>query len=495
MKEVFTPFKVGLVVLGATAAFLYMFGQVREGIGDDPSGYRVYSILDDVSGLVEKSRVVIAGINVGQIDHIELAGERAKVWMRVNTPLKTDARLAKKQASLLGEYYLQLTPGAVGALLKDGDEIKIVVVDVAPADLVNELKTITENVREITSSVRSVISGKDGEQKLTSILDNINASVSEINRAVGENGPKIDVVVDNVVQVTGEAQRFSHQFALDAQTILADVRAVTTEVRSIVGKNGGSVEEGFEGVKGAVSRLQHAMDKLEGTLDRTQSIATKIDEGQGTLGRLVNDDKLINDVTELVDESGRFVKKMTRLQTIIALRSEYYLGASAVKNYFSLKLQPKPDKYYLFQLIDDPRGRTTFRETVTSTTETGRDPLIREQNTVTEDRFRLSLQFAKRFFFATGRIGIIENTGGLGLDLHLLNDDLELSADIFAFDENINPHVKFWGLYTFFTHLYVAMGIDDIWNDQESDFFVGAGITFNDEDLKTILTTAPSPGL
>lgn len=495
MKEFLTPFKVGIVVLIGVVAFIYMVGQVREGIGDDPSGYRVYCVFDDVSGLVEKSRVVIAGINIGQIDKIELDGERARVWVKVNTPLKSDATVAKKQASLLGEYYLALTPGVKGTPLKEGDEIKRILTDVAPADLVNELKVIAENVREITGSVRAVISSKDGEQKLAQILDNINGSVAEVNRMMGANGPKVDRIVDNVSDVSEQAAGITSDFRRDAKAVMADVKAVTTEIRGIVGKNSGNVEEGFASVKGAVARLQSAMDKLDGTLDRTQSIATKIDNGQGTIGRLVNDDKLINGLTDVVDESSRFIKKITRLQTIVALRSEYYLGETAVKNYFSLKLQPKPDKYYMLQLIDDPRGRSMYRETVTNTTDSTKNPVIREQQTITEDRFRFSLEYAKRFYFVTGRIGIIENTGGLGLDVHLLDDDLELSADIFSFDDNVNPRVKMWGLYTFFTHLYVAAGIDDVWNADQTDFFVGAGISFDDEDLKALLTTTGAPSL
>ena len=495
MKEVLTPLKVGVVVLVALGIFVYMFGQVREGIGNDPSGYRVYCTFDDATGLVTKSRVVIAGINVGQIDGIELVGERARVWLLVNTPLRSDATVAKKQASLLGEYYLQLTPGIKGTPLKDGDEIKHVISDIAPADLVNELKTIAENVREITGSVRAVISGKDGEQKLEQILDNINSSVAEINRTVAANGPKVDTIVDNVAQVSGDAGQITAEFRRDAREVMTDVKAVTSEIRALVGKNTGNVEEGFSSIKGAVKRLETAMDKLDGTLDRTQSIATKIDNGQGTIGRLVNDDKFIDSLTDVVEESGRFVKKITRLQTIVALRSEYYLGETAVKNYFTLKFQPKPDKYYMLQLIDDPRGKTTYRETVTTSTDSTQDPVVREQQSITENRFRFSLELGKRFYFVTGRIGIIENTGGVGIDFHLLGDDLELSADLFSFDADVNPRLKAWGVYTFFTHLYVAAGIDDVWNDENTDFFIGAGITFNDEDLKAMLTTAPVPSL
>ena len=500
MKEIFTPFKVGLVVIGSLVAFIWMFGRVKEGIDEDESGYRVFAVFNDVGGLADKSRVTIAGINVGQIDHIELAGDKARVWIRVNIPLRSDARVAKRQASLLGEYFLQLTPGYVGEPLTEGSEIEHVDYDTSPADLMNGMEQIVANVNEITHSLKTVISGQEGEQKISEILKNIEATTAEVNRAVQANSPKVDEVVENVVQVTEEARRFTAEFRQSARTILADARAVaadarvvTSSVREMVGANQDNVKQGVAGVQGAVNRLQSALDKLDDTLDSTRSIARKIDEGKGSMGKLVNDDRLIENVNQLVEESGQFVKRITRLQTVVAMRSEYYLGQTAVKNYLEIRLVPKPDKYYAITLVDDPRGRTMFRERVVNSSDSSVDPVVREQETITEDRFRLSLQFAKRFYFATGRIGIIENTGGLGLDLSLFDDHLELSSDIFAFDENVNPRQRIWGTYTFFTHLYVAAGIDEIWNEELSDFFIGAGLRFDDDDLKAILTTAPTP--
>ena len=495
MKEIVTPFKVGVVVLASLAAFIWMFGQIREGIEDDKSGYRVYAIFTDVGGLAEKSRVTIAGINIGQIDKIELVGDKAKVWLRVKTPLRTDARIAKRQASLLGEYFLQLTPGYTGDVLKDGDEIKFIDYDTAPAALINDLKGIAQNVVEITESLKRVLAGEKGEQKLIGILENFEAVAQDIRRTIGQNSAKFDVVVDNVVAITGEARGFTGEFRRDAKLILRDARSVVATVRSIVGENTANVQQGFEGIKGAVSRLHTALEKLDSALTSAGSIARKIDEGDGTIGQLVNDGRLATNVNALVEESGSFVRRITRLQTIVAMRSDYYSGRGTVRNAFELRLQPKPDKYYSLSLVDDPRGRTRFRETVTNSSNSDNDPVVREQETVTEDRFRLSLQFAKRFLFLTGRIGIIENSGGLGLDFYLLKDALEVSTDIFAFDANVNPRQRFWATYNFFSHLYIAAGIDEAWNRELRDVFVGLGLRFNDDDLKAILTTAPTPSL
>ncbi len=499
MKEIFTPFKVGLLVLSGLFSSVWMFGKVREGIGDDPAGYRVHAIFRDVSGLAKKSRVSIAGITIGQIHEIDLVGDKAKVTMLVNTPLRSDAQVTKRSASLLGEFYLELTPGYTGIPLKDGDALDNVHEDAQAADLMNEMKTIAEDVREITASLKRVVSDKDGEQKLSSILDNINKTVAALNRAVGENGGKVDQVIDNIVTVSKDARLFLKEFRYgarklmkDAQVVASGAREIVVNVQGIIGDNKGDVKESVDGLKGAFARVNGALDKLDGTLESTRSIAQKIDEGKGSIGRLVNDDRLVNNTNELLEEAGGFVKQLTRLQTRVALRSEYYISQGSLKNYLSLKLQPRPDKYYMIQLVDDPRGNTIFKETVTRSSDSSEDPVIREHQSITEDSFRLSLEFAKRFFFATGRVGIIEGTGGVGLDLNFLDDNLQFSTDIFAFQENVNPRIKFGAHYTFFNHIFVAGGVDEVWNDELSDYFLGAGISFNDEDLKAILTTAPS---
>ncbi len=525
MKKLFTPFSVGLVVLVALAASIWMFGAVREGIGDDPSGYRVWAFFRDASGLTAKTRVVVAGITVGQIDNIELAGDQAKVWMLVNTPLTDQTHIAKRSASLLGEYFIQLSPGALGEPLKDGDQITLVDYDADTSDLLNEAKVIVENVRDVTASLKRIVGERQGEDKIVEILDKLNNTVSELQRVIGENGHKVDRIINNVEKVSADARvmaadakAFVKDFKgsakgimKDAEKVASNARVIVENVRDAVGDTGGASKPGDDseegsgdgvkvasggagdGGKGAVGRLQSALNHLDNTLAHTNSIVQKIDEGDGSIGRLVNDGHLIDTVTELVDEGKDYISGLLRLQTIVAIRSEYYMQSKNSKNYVSLMLQPRPDKYYLLQLVDDPRGNTKFRETITRTTDSTEDPVVHTQETITEDTFRFSLEFAKRIYMFTGRVGIIESTGGVGLDVHLLGDDLQISTDLFGFAENVNPHLKFWATYNFFTYLYLAAGIDELLNKDYTDWFIGGGIQFNDRDLKALLGSVPSP--
>src|SRR3954447_13891815 len=130
MRKLFTPFRVGLLVLFAGGMLFVLLNFVKKGGMTERESLKAYGVFKDASGLGRRSRVQIAGIPVGEISDIELVGNRAKVWVKVrrDVSLHTDASLKKRSESLLGDYMLDLYPGSDGSeLLKDGDEIRIVV--------------------------------------------------------------------------------------------------------------------------------------------------------------------------------------------------------------------------------------------------------------------------------------------------------------------------------------------------------------------------------
>ena len=153
---------------------------------------------------------------------------------------------------------------------------------------------------------------------------------------------------------------------------------------------------------------------------------------------------------------------------------------------------PKDDKYYIIELVDDPRGvRTTVIEDVETTSpESGRDFQYRERRTTTVDGLKFSLQIAKRFYWLALRFGIIENTGGVGANAYFFDDKIELAIDANQFgEESRRPRLKALATVELLPHVYLAGGVDDFINPGTTDFFVGGGVRFNDEDLKYLLFT------
>ncbi|HTM21632.1 MAG TPA: MlaD family protein, partial [Kofleriaceae bacterium] len=92
-----------------------------------PADYTVVARFRDASGLPARSRVVIAGLTVGEIEKVEVDGRDARVRMRIRGDVRLwpDAVVYKKSASLLGDSYLEIEPGsrAGGKRLTDGGVI------------------------------------------------------------------------------------------------------------------------------------------------------------------------------------------------------------------------------------------------------------------------------------------------------------------------------------------------------------------------------------
>ena len=190
-----------------------------------------------------------------------------------------------------------------------------------------------------------------------------------------------------------------------------------------------------------------------------------------------------------------YVQNITRLQTIVGLRADYNFLANTIKSYVEVRLQPSEDKYYLIELINDPRGLTTISDSTTDTTDPRSASHYRTITTTTTDSFRFSLQFAKRMGPFTGRFGIKESTGGTGLDIHLLQDRFQIVNDLFGFSEEVQPRYRVYISYEFLTHLWINGGVDFLFSPTLRDYFLGLELRFNDEDLKTILPFSGGAGL
>src|SRR6266568_4614801 len=94
---------VGLLVAVCGVAFLVAFTFFRKGGYSEKDTYLVYTYYEDATGLTWKSRVQIAGIQVGEVERIGLSGNRARLDLRIkkDIDLRADACLTKRFPSTL----------------------------------------------------------------------------------------------------------------------------------------------------------------------------------------------------------------------------------------------------------------------------------------------------------------------------------------------------------------------------------------------------------
>jgi phospholipid/cholesterol/gamma-HCH transport system substrate-binding protein len=477
---------VGLLVVVVCAISYFLIRSTSEHNAGS-KGIHVWGLFHDASGLFEKSRVQTAGISVGEIDKRELdpTTARAKITVKLlpGITLYENAVVSKKSASLLGEYYLEIDPGTPFAEvkgqrqamrpLKDGDQVLNIREPTALGDIMADVGTLLPILHDILDDVHKLTSGT-----VTDIAENISQLLN-----------RVDNIAANVEGVTTSE-------AGDVKASIKNVRDITESIKSLIGETQGQVAGTGGKVQGSIDRLQSTLDNLDKTMKNMEAVTTRLEKGEGTAGKLLTDDTIANNIENITEDASGFVRGITKLQTIVGLRTEYNFISNGVKNYLSVQLMPRPDKFYLIELVEDPRGYSSTARVVSNSSVTGTSSVT---TVTTTNELRFTLEFGKRIGPVAGRFGIKESTGGAGGDLFMLDDHLTLSVDVFNFAaSNVGqyPRVKTtlsWDIWN--KTIFLVGGADDLLNYTRAkagagggfDYFLGAQLTFNDQDLKSLL--------
>ena len=359
-------------------------------------GYRIWCIFHDATGLVEKSRVQIAGLNIGEITDRRLEGSFARITIRVlpETQLWSNATVFKKSASLLGEFYLEIDPGTAESpdpmtgkmqknhLLQDGDQIPNVVEAVSTSDIlvqVNEtlpvLRAILQDVRKLTQGplqdiAKSVQNGVDKNSAAAeSLLNHVDSIALDIKgMTAGRAGDDVEEVAREHPRDHREHQGPGgpgrHRDGLDGRQASSGPRQDRIGRRQPqphAREHGGGDRQGEprRGHRRAPAQRRHHRATTSSRSPRTRAASSA---------------------------------RITRLQTLIGLRSEYNIIANTLKTYVSVQLQSRPGQV----LPHRARRRSARRCAPTRRRYTTTDDPSKPQTTVTNtttitDRFRFTL--------------------------------------------------------------------------------------------------------
>ncbi len=502
---------VGLLVAVTGAAFLFAYTFFRKGGYSERESYQVHAFFDDATGISWKSRVQIAGIQVGEVRAVSLEGSRARLDLRIRNEidLRRDACVVKRfPSALLPDAELELSRGTGSSpplrdLPEAEREITCVREAASVARLLDSLSKVTADIQVITSDLTQTVAGTRGS--IREVIENLSSISRSLEREVSDSGDKIGAILDNAEAFSWELRSLTetdrdryHAIARNVEQASAQLTRVLESVQEILGTHKPELRESFEG-------LQQAMDKLNSSLSRIEQMTERVAEGKGVAGKLLADEKMGEDLGKAIEGFSSYANRLIQLQVQMDIRSEWLLNETGSKTYFGVRILPRPDKFYLVEVVSDPRGvNTVTNETVTTVNPaTGERVSTVATRTVNERKLTFSAQIGKRYDFVTLRIGMIENSGGVGADLHLLGDHLQLTLNLYQFTrptQDVWPRAKLYANYNFLGHFYVTVGSDDFLNAWRSgrypggprfsigrDVFFGAGLYFTDDDIKTLI--------
>jgi phospholipid/cholesterol/gamma-HCH transport system substrate-binding protein len=484
--------KVGLFVLVGLIILGYMSFQVGKHTLGLKQGYTLDVTFDSAAGLDRDASVQVAGVEVGRVESISLMDGKALVRLRIaaNVKLEKDSIAAIKTHGILGEKYVELYPGTRGtALLEPGGQIIQTEKQADIDKLLHQLGLIAEDVRGVTSSLNRVLSGQAGEEALSSILTNTRDLTRNFNHLIVSNEAALRATLENARQLTGNLNKVVSQNDEKVGQVMDSLKSASNEMEKTfasLNEIAGGVNRG-EGSLGQLVKDKTTTERLNKTLASLQEVTDKINEGRGSIGKLVNDDETVRNLNEGLTGLNRYVNKAEQFRTFLSYRGEYLFEKSDAKSYLDIRIQPKEDKFYILGIVSDPRGRRTTKEFTTNGVTTRTEEFDR-------DGLLFNAQIGKRYRDIAVRGGLLESTGGFGIDYFALNDKLKFSFEAFDFGNDRRAHLKTGFDYQLFKHLYLTAGWDDFISDQDNrSVYGGIAIRFEDDDLKYLLTTTPIP--
>ncbi len=477
---------IGLIILGV---FIIKIEDIP--VGERGERLKVTARFPSVAGLDRQAAVRIAGVRVGKVEAIDLVGSEALLTLSLDPRVELHEGASAQVTSLgmLGDKYVEIIPGdPARPLLPPGSELRG---GTAPSfdDVLRVATDIGADVKEVTEALRGAIGGAQGEQAIAEIVANIRELTASLKVLIAENQA-------NVNQTTANFRDFSTTLRDELPRIADKLNLLADQLNGVVGEN-------REDLQASMSNIRELTDRLQVSADNLNQITTKIASGEGSIGKLVNDETTVDNLNETLDsiEGGvatlnETLGRYQRYELDVGLRGEALAATSESRFAFGFDLWTTQKRFFRFEGVDLPYGKTrTTTESVTISYPDGTEESYVQTTEKTTDKLGINAQVGYRMFPQTIlRAGLIESTGGIGLDhsIRLWNRPLTFILEAYDFTrpDDESAHLRFESRYFLSPNVFLSAGWDDPLVSERSSVLFGGGITWSDEDIKYSLGLA-----
>lgn len=440
------------------------------------NGRRYAMEFRQVAGLSPQSKVRVAGVSVGTVQEILLEQGRARVVIGLpeDLPIYADASVQLSSIGILGEKYIELNQGspASGPMPEQG---LIPSHEGASLDnLMESLAAISKDVKGITGALNESIGGEQGRQKLDEIVDNIRVLTGEFRAMAQENHGAINATMANAQAMTTELRERLPRLAQQFEDLGKNLNAMVVDTRPEM--------------KGMMTDIRKLAQNFQTTSENIRSITDKINRGEGTIGKLLNDEATVKKINQAVDNVNELMGGLKTMELRLDMGAARWTKRGDTQSGLGIEIAPRKDYWYAIGLNSTPDGKITER-TITTTPLPGTSTTVRD---VTVDQtMTVSAQFAKRLgenFVVSA--GIVEGKGGGGAEFRAYDDRFRVGALAYDFakrDDKPKPRYRLTTSYQFWKGMYAQAGVQDIANPELRTFFAGGGVRWKDEDMKKLL--------
>lgn len=453
-----TEAKVGLFVLIGLVALFLLSMQVSKISNFGKNGYTIYAYFDNLAGLDTNAKVKIGGVDVGFVKEKMLVAGRPKVAMVIfdSVQIPADSVVMLGQDSLLGTKFVEIKQGGSQTYLIDGQTIQK---EIRYANFAETATSINDAANEMRMFIKELRTTFDPESR-----QNLQEAILNFK-----------LMAENVGKAANDFGSMSREFKTTGSTVNEKLPKILSQIDDL------SREFATAG-KNVNGKLPEMMDRFTAVEKDLQEL---IKENKQPLNSALKSvDTFFANGNETVKKIDKYVSKGMNSTLEVSLRGESMGKDKYGKGYFGVDYATDPTRHYLLELVST------------------RDNSIMDANgnyvepeKHSKGKTYVSAQFGKRYGDTMLRGGIIESTGGVGVDYYTAKDRVKLSAEVFDFGAQNDvrgnrAHAKASVRYRMLKHIDLIAGYDNFLNQKAANVFGGVGVTFVDDDLKYVVSGA-----
>lgn len=281
-------FKIGvfavIVILVSWWGFSWLGGE------DLFKSYNTYYVYyDEVSkDLQVSSRVYIRGVNVGNVRDIELQGDKVKVEIAIEEQyagMIPNNSIALITEGMMGGAQIKIEQGNSEAIATDGSVLN----------------------GHLDAGLMAMVS-----EKIDPLMENINGTIEKldqtidgVNTLIADNTENITKIVANLEAMSAELNEILADSKKDIDNIMGDVSSFTAMLK----QNTATIEsmlQNLDKFSGDVAE-SNLVDQLSTTVERLNGIISAIENGEGSVGKLLSDDEIHNSLNDTIDSVNALV--------------------------------------------------------------------------------------------------------------------------------------------------------------------------------------------
>lgn len=270
-----TDLQVGFTVLAALA--ILILGVVWLKDYSVHRNLRVWHVrFPETGGLAASDEVRVNGLRKGAVAAMKLEGDHVIVDLALDrdVQLTRDSRVAVRNVGLMGEKVIAIDLKTTGGVY-GRDEIVPGVYELGMPEVMASMGGAVDNVNRITTQLGRIADAMDKNGDLANAVRNFRETSENLKSAVQENRAALRQAITD--------------FAATSKT----ARGLTTDREAQLRHTLDNFSQAAENMNRVASRL----DSLRGSL---QTISSRVEHGQGTLGKLVNDDRVYRELSASV---------------------------------------------------------------------------------------------------------------------------------------------------------------------------------------------------